>query len=115
MGIRVMVAALCVTVVGCAARGPAVMSPPAPASAPAGAGEAAVSPEVQRRVDMQVAQIEAGNELISVARTKVGQDGEHGWRVTYRAIEQTFGGLRTAVKWVDMGEEGYVIGMSPPN
>lgn len=100
MIVRLLIGLLSITLLGCAAQ-----SPPASALAKP-------SPEVERRVRQQIASLQSYCEVTSVERTAVAE-GEQGWRITYRQIDQTLGGPRTTEKWMELGDEGFIVGMSP--
>jgi hypothetical protein len=92
----IMAALVC----GCAAQHPAVSGPPAP------------TPLAEKHLNDQLAMLRGTCEIISVERRQVA-DGAWGWRITYRQVEENWGTPRISVKWLELGKEGYVVGMSP--
>jgi hypothetical protein len=90
----------CVTLLGCASHRSAVRA------------KKSDSPEAVVRVRQQIESLRGYTEVISTERIRL-DDGKTGWLITYRQTDQTFGGPCTSTKWMKLGSEGYVAGMSP--
>lgn len=106
MTVRIMIIALFLLLAalsGCAAN-------------PRGTSAAAKpSPEAEARVRRQIEWLTWNDgEVLSVERAVVA-GGQRGWRITHRVIDQTFSGPHKTVRWLELGEEGYLVSSGPPN
>ena len=70
------------------------------------------SPEVQRRVDDQIAALSLNGETPLVERRAV--KGKNGWRMTYNVANETWTGPRTDLFWVDLDASGFYAGSGGP-